>query len=172
MKNIQNGSGHPIDKLGRVIGILKQALAPMPEAMPTENQRLMWRELLKRQRTVYLQREAQQFDVNNKAYELALLATPVDIKALNADLDAIFADGHPYKPTKALTVKQISYAPMQLVEYTLNHQENMVLNNIATELMQARRDSIIAHGKRQSERRREAGDKKEEQPKSRRDKRI
>ena len=98
MNNRQIRSGHPVEKkssgkmeemLQLGYGRLKQALAPMPEAIPAEEQYRRWRELLKRQRTVYLQREAQQFDVNNKAYELALLATPVNIKALNDDLDAL-----------------------------------------------------------------------------------
>lgn len=173
MENIQNVIGHPMDKLGRVIDRLKLALAPMPEAMPTEEQSRRWRELLKRQRTTYLQREAEQHALNNEIYELALLDTPVDIKALNADLDALFVEGHPYKSKPVPLVKQKSDEPTSpVIEYTKNPLENQVLNKIATELMQARRNSIVAHGKRQSERRREAGDKKEEQPKSRRDKRI
>ena len=170
MNNSQIRSEHPIVKLGRVIDILKRTLAPVPEAVPTEEQYQQWHERLRRQRTTYLQREAQQFVVNNKVYELALQDTPVDIKALNDDLDTLFAEGHPYKSTKAPTVKLKSDEPKQLVEYTLNHQENKVLNKIAAELMQARRDSIISHGRRQSERKMEATDHTEE-PKSRRDKR-
>ena len=171
MKSIQSKSWLPSDKLERVIDRLKQALAPMPEAMPTEEQSRRWRERLKKQRTAYLQREAQQYALNNEIYELALLNTPVDIKALNDGLDALFAEGHPYKSKPVPTVRQKSDEPIQLVEYTLNRQENIVLNSIATELMQARRESIIAHSQRQSERRKEAEDKKDEQPKSRRDKR-
>jgi hypothetical protein len=170
MKKSQIRSGQPIDKLGRVIDILKQALAPMPEAVPTVEQYHRWQELLKRQRTAYLQREAQQYTLNNEIYELALLDTPVDIKVLNDDLDVLLTEGHPYKSTKTPTVKQKSDEPTMLVEYTLNHQENLVLNNIAAELMEARRNSIISHGRRQSERKMEAPDKTDE-PKSRRDKR-
>jgi len=127
MKSIQSKSRQPADKLGRVIDRLKLALAPMPEAMPTEEQSRRWQELLKRQRKAYLQREAQQYALNNEIYELALLDTPVDIKALNNDLDALFAEGHHFKSKPVSLVNQKSDEPIQLVEYTLNRQENIVL---------------------------------------------
>ena len=181
MKNIQNRCGQPAEKLSsgkmevmlqRGYDRLKQALSAMPDAVPTEDQRLMWLERLKKQRIAYLQREAQQFIVNNKVYDQALLDTPVDVKVLNDNLDVLFAEGYPYKSANEATVNQNSDEPNSpIIEYTQNPLENQLLNNIAAELMKSRRNSIVEHGRRQSERRKEAMAEKNEEPKSRRDKR-
>lgn len=157
---------------------LKLALSALPEATPTEEQRQQWLKCLEIQRLTYKQRQAQQFALNNKIYEQALRDTPVDVKALNDDLDTLFATAHPYQSTPAPAVIipdtpaviQKSDAPA-MVEYTKNKQENVVLNNTAAELIQARHDSIVAHATRQRERKKEAAAEKENQPKSRREKR-
>ena len=156
----------------RGIDRIKQAIA-VPVSEPTEEQRLIWAEQLRLQAIRNKQAEQAQFVINNEVYEQAVQDTPDDIKALNADFNAQVEALNPSDGTPAPVLKPVSQKSDEpgTIEYTKNRQENLVLNHTAAELLQARRDSIREHSKRQRAKQMEAASKENEKPKSRREKR-
>ena len=155
---------------------LKQTFA-LPVATPTAEQQQRWAELLVLQSMKNKQTERKQFILNNEIYEQALIDTLEHIRVINDDFNAQFKELHPMASTPAPAVSLKSDEPTHAViptitAYTKNHSENIVLNETAAELLQARREAIQKHNRQAQVKAQEASDKRnEEKPKSRREKR-